>query len=131
MSELIKLCAVGLTGGLLALTVRKEKPEFSLLIALGASAVILLGVIGSIGNVLEELKAMIERCGVDIRYFTICIRAAGIAYIAQFAAEILRDCGESAIASKVEAAGKISILVLTIPVMKSLLEMCVKVVNTV
>lgn len=131
MNELIKLAAIGFSGGMMALTVRRERPEFALLTALGTSAVILLSVVNSVGGVINELKNMIEGCGVDIKYFIICIRAAGIAYIAQFAAEILRDCGESAIASKVEAAGKISILVLTLPVMRSLLEMCVRVVNTV
>ena len=131
MNELIRLAAIGFTGGMLSLTVRRERPEFAMLIALGTSAAILFSVVGSVGEVINELKSMIEGCGVDIKYFVICIRAAGIAYIAQFAAEILRDCGEGAIASKVEAAGKISILVLTLPVMRSLLEMCVRVVNTV
>ena len=49
--------------------------------------------------------------------------------MSQFAAEILRDGGESAIASKVEAAGKISILLLTMPVIMSFLRICLKVVN--
>ena len=54
-----------------------------------------------------------------------------MAYLAQFAAEILRDSGENAVASKVEAAGKICILTLVLPVMTSFLELCIKVVNSV
>ncbi len=129
MNELIKIVGIGFAGGLLAITVRKERPEFAMLIMLAASAVILFCVSENIAGVITELRAAIEGCGVDIRYFIICIKAAGMAYIAQFAAEILRDSGEGAIASKVEAAGKIAILALTLPVMKSLLEMCVRVVN--
>ena len=51
--------------------------------------------------------------------------------MSQLGAEILRDAGEGAIASKVEAAGKISILLLTMPVITSFLRLCLKAVNSI
>lgn len=129
MNELLKIAGVGFVGGMLALTVKKDKPEAALMTALGTSVLILISVTEKIGGIINDLRIMIENCGVDIKYFVIAIKAVGIAYIAQFAAEILRDCGEGAIASKVEAAGKIFILSLAMPVMTSFLELCVRVVN--
>ena len=129
MNELIKIAGVGFVGGMLALTVKKDKPEVALMTALGTSVLILISVTEKIGGIINDLRIMIENCGVDIKYFVIAIKAVGVAYIAQFAAEILRDCGEGAIASKVEAAGKIFILSLAMPVMTSFLELCVRVVN--
>lgn len=129
MNELLKIAGVGFIGGMLALTVKKDKPEAALMTALGTSVLILISVTEKIGGIINDLRIMIENCGVDIKYFVIAIKAVGIAYIAQFAAEILRDCGEGAIASKVEAAGKIFILSLAMPVMTSFLELCVRVVN--
>jgi stage III sporulation protein AD len=131
MNELIKIAGVGFVGGMLALTVKKDKPEAALLTALGTAVLILISVTEKIGGIINDLRIMIENCGVDIKYFVIAIKAVGIAYIAQFTAEILRDCGEGAIASKVEAAGKISILSLAMPVMTSFLELCVRVVNSI
>lgn len=131
MNELIKIAGVGFVGGMLALTVKKDKPEAALLTALGTAVLILISVTEKIGGIINDLRIMIENCGVDIKYFVIAIKAVGIAYIAQFTAEILRDCGEGAIASKVEAAGKISILALAMPVMTSFLELCVRVVNSI
>ena len=131
MTELIRIVGIGLCGGMLSLMLRRERPEYAAACALMTSAVILMSVTVNIGGAIGELRQLIESCGVDINYFVICIKAAGIAYLAQFAAEILRDSGEGAIASKIEAAGKISILVLTLPVMRSLIEMCIKVVNTI
>ena len=43
----------------------------------------------------------------------------------------LRDAGEGAIASKVEAAGRIAILVMTLPILEGLMEMCVRAVSSV
>ena len=60
---------------------------------------------------------------------TVIIKSVGVAYVTQFAAEILRDSGENAIASKVESGGKICILAFAMPVMTSFLELCTRVVN--
>lgn len=129
MNNLIHIIGIGFMGGMLALTIRRERPEFSVMISLVTSVIILMEIIEDAGGIVTELRTVIEECGVDIKYFTVAIKAAGMAYIAQFAAEILRDSGEGAVASKVEAAGKICILALMMPVMTSFLRLCVKVVN--
>ncbi len=129
MNELIRIAGIGFMGGMLALTVRREKPEFAVMVSLVTSVIILAELMESAGGIVSELRELTEECGVDIKYFAIAVKAAGMAYVAQFAAEILRDSGEGAVASKVEAAGKICILALTMPVMTSFLRLCVKVVN--
>lgn len=129
MNDLVKIIGIGLTGGMCALMLRHKKPEFSVIVSLTASVIICGQLIMGISGVIDEIYTIIEECGVDIKYFAICIKATGMAYIAQFASEILHDSGEVAIASKVEAAGKISILLLTMPVMTSFLRLCVKVVS--
>ncbi len=129
MTELAKITAVGIIGGLLALTLKKQKPEMALVISLITSVIIAGEVILGVGDLIGEIRDIIEECGIDIKYFGVCIKAVGLAYISQFAAEILRDSGEGAIASKVEAAGKIAILILTMPVLTAFLRLCMKAVN--
>ena len=131
MTDLIRTIGIGFAGGMLTLVLRRERPEYAAVCALITSAVILAGVIAQVGTAVDDIGRLVNDCGVDINYFIICIKAAGIAYLAQFAAEILRDSGEGAIASKIETAGKITILMLTLPVMRSLIELCVKVVNSI
>ena len=131
MSELTKIVGIGLMGGMLALTVKSEKPEFAVLISLITAAVISMGVFSYVGTVIDELRLLVEECGIEIKYLEICIKAMGFAYISQFGAEILRDSGENAIASKIEAAGKVANLFLTMPVMTAFLRFCVKVVGSI
>lgn len=131
MIDLLKIIGTGFIGGMLALSIRKQKPEFSILVTLITAAIILGVIADDVGGIVNSLRDAARRCGVDIKYFEIIIKVVGVSYIAQFASEILRDSGENSIASKVEAAGKISILVLVMPVMMSFLELCVKVVNSV
>lgn len=127
----MKIAGIGFMGGMLALTVKKDKPEFALLISLVCAVMIAFEVIKGVGNVMGQIDRIIVQCGIDIMYLEVSLKAMGIAYVSQFAAEILRDGGEGAIASKVEMAGKVAILIITVPVLGALLEMCLKVVQSI
>ena len=55
------------------------------------------------------------------------LKITGIAYIAEFGAEICRDAGEGAIAAKIEMAGKVIIIALAVPIITSLLDLVLKI----
>ncbi|NLC37881.1 MAG: stage III sporulation protein AD, partial [Clostridia bacterium] len=48
------------------------------------------------------------------------------AYIAEFGAQVCRDAGETAIASRVEFAAKVLIIVLAIPIVVAILETIIR-----
>lgn len=127
--DIFKIVAIGLSGGIAALFLKNYKSEYAVLISLVTAAVILLYVSDSIAALSEQMRILTEKSGVDIKYFKIVIKVVGVAYITQFAGELLRDAGEGAIASKIELAGKIFILCLTMPVITSFLEVCIEAVS--
>lgn len=127
--DIFKIVAIGLSGGIAALFFKNYKSEYAVLISLVTAAVILLYVSDSIAALSEQMRILTEKSGVDIKYFKIVIKVVGVAYITQFAGELLRDAGEGAIASKIELAGKIFILCLTMPVITSFLEVCIEAVS--
>lgn len=55
------------------------------------------------------------------------IKIVGIAYIAEFGSEICKDAGQSAIATKIELAGKVIIAALAFPIIASLLDLIVRI----
>jgi len=72
---------------------------------------------------------MAERAGLESRYLAIVIKIIGVAYLCQFAAELCRDVGEGAIAGKIELAGKVMILTLSMPIIDHLLDLVGTIVN--
>ena len=50
------------------------------------------------------------------------LRIVGITYLAEFAADLCRDAGFSAVAGQVELAGKLTIMAVSLPVIIGLLE---------
>lgn len=73
-----------------------------------------------------EIVRMVERiainANVNLIYVETILKIIGIAYIAEFGAQITKDAGQGAIASKIELGGKILILTMAIPILTVIIE---------
>ena len=129
--DIFKIISIGLVGGILSMTVRQYKKEYAALVGLAVITVILFFTLDTLGETIRTVSDVTEKSGVDAKYFTAVIKVVGVAYITQFASEILRDGGENAIAVKVELAGKVFILGLTLPIVTEFLEVCINALSAV
>lgn len=129
--DIFRIIGIGIIGGVLSITVKQYRREYGIFVGLATVLAILFMTLGTLETAIEEISLITEKTGVDIRYFTAVIKVVGIAYITQFGAEILRDGGEGAIAMKVEMAGKIFILGLTVPIVTEFLEVCINALSAV
>ncbi len=111
----------------LLLVVRQQRPEIAVLLALVVGLAIFLMVAQRLVAVLDFLRDLAERAEVDRLYLNTILKIVGIAYIAEIGAQVARDAQESSVASKVELAGKILILVLAMPILMAILETVLKV----
>lgn len=129
--DIFKIIGIGLIGGFLSISVKEYRREFSVLIGVATSIAVFMGIADMLSEVVSSFWRLAEKSGVDVKYFIVVIKVIGIAYITQFASEILRDGGENAAALKVELAGKVFILGLTLPILTSFLEVCVNALNSI
>lgn len=129
MSDIVKIVGIGLVGGILAMTVRQYRREFGVLTGLATVVVIFIYAADMLGGIISGMERLINETGVEVKYFTSVVKVVGIAYITQFGAEILRDSGENAVALKLELAGKIFIMSLTLPIISDFLHACIEAVN--
>jgi stage III sporulation protein AD len=118
-----QIAAFGLLAASIVVLVRAYRPEMALQISIVAGLLLLLYIVAQVSGILTSLHAISEKYGVNSAYIGILIKIIGIAYIAQFACEICKDAGESAMASKVELGGRIMILAAALPAAVTLLDM--------
>ncbi len=121
--DIVKFVAIGIISVVLSLTVKKQSPQFSLMISIAASVLIFILILPRLAEVLDTFKALAEMIDANISYIMIILKIIGIAYIAEFGSQICIDAGESAIASKIELSGKILIMFISTPILLSLLDM--------
>ncbi len=125
--EIFKVVGLGLAATFFAVLLKGWRPEIAIQISLAASAVIFFVLAPYLKTVVEMFRDISNQIGMDSKYIGIVLKVIGIAYAAQFGAELCRDAGEGAVASKIEFAGKVIIMTLSMPVMYRLLE----IVNTI
>nr|WP_154983703.1 stage III sporulation protein AD [Paenibacillus xylanexedens] len=124
--EIIQVVGLALIATVLILVIKEQKPMFAFLIAAATGVVIFMLLIGKIGTVIEVMKRLAENSGMESIYLKTVLKIIGIAYIAEFGAQIVRDAGQESIASKIELAGKVLILVLAIPIISIIIETVMK-----
>ncbi|MUG85741.1 stage III sporulation protein AD [Paenibacillus timonensis] len=124
--EIIQIVGLGLIATVLVLVVKEQKPMFAFLIAASTGVLIFLYLIGKIGGIIEVLEDLAEKSGVQMIYLKTILKIIGIAYIAEFGAQIVRDAGQESIASKIEMAGKVLIMALAIPIISIIIETVIK-----
>ncbi len=88
-------------------------------IAVLAVAGVLLSKLSTALSYIGQLEALVDIEGV---YLDTILKMLGISYITQFASDLCKDAGYSAVASQIELFARISILFLSFPVLMALVQ---------
>ncbi|MDR1531660.1 MAG: stage III sporulation protein AD [Clostridiales bacterium] len=123
--EIAKIVCAGIIAAVLSIIIKRHNPELALLISLAGCVLIFFMALPRLGAALKLLERFALELGAQTPYVDIVFKIIGVAYLSEFGAQICADAGESAIASKIELAGKILIMVISTPVMLALLELLV------
>lgn len=124
--EIVQIVALGLIVTVLALILKEQKPMFAFLLITFTGVVIFLFLLGKITTVIQMLEQLADRSQVNHVFFVTILKIIGIAYIAEFGAQVVRDAGQESIASKIELAGKILIMVMAIPIITVIIDTVMK-----
>ena len=76
---------------------------------------------------MDVIKELASSVGINMVYMGTILKIIGIAYIAEFGAQICRDAGEGPLPLKLNCA-KILIMVLAVPIVVAVLTMLIKLV---
>ena len=126
--EILQIVALGLVTAVLAVIVRSQRPELAILLSTAAGLIIFLLILGKVAVVISTIRELADRAGISTVYLGTVMKIAGIAYIAEFGAQVCRDAGEGTLAAKIELAAKVIILVLAVPIVVAVLQSLLKLV---
>ena len=77
---------------------------------------------GHLRTIIDTVKELTKTINLDHGYITILLKMLGITYVAEFSSGICKDAGFQTIASQIEIFSKISILVLSMPILVALIQ---------
>lgn len=120
--DILKIAVLGIAGMLLGILLKDQKKEYELFVTLGVSLCIFYFIMSKLELVLSVISRMQEYVRLDTGYIAILIKMIGITYVAEFSSNLCKDAGYQAVAGQIEMFGKLSILVISMPVLLVLLE---------
>ena len=123
MEQVFQVTGLCVVGALLALVLKKGRPELALLLALAAVAAVLLVLAEALGELLDFLREVGAASGLSEDLFIPLYKTAGIALVVKAGGSLCRDAGESALASAVETAGTVCALLVSLPLLRAVLAL--------
>lgn len=124
--DIMQVVGFGIVATVMALIVKEQKPAFAFFIVMVTGLVIFLSLLDSLRTVIQMIEKLAYQTNVNMIFLETVLKIIGIAYIAEFGAQITRDAGQEGIASKIELAGKILILALAVPIISVVVETVIK-----
>lgn len=125
--DIFKIVAFGFTSLFIVLLFKNKRDDIATEISLVVGIIIFLFVLPKISIIVNFIQTLSNKANIDVYYLNIIFKVLGIAYITSFCSEICKDAGVSSIGNKVELAGKILILSLSIPILMAVLDAIIKI----
>ena len=119
---MIKIAVLGISIIFLTMMAGSIKREYAIAVTVGATVLLALYGVSSLKSIIERIEELQESIGVGEEYLTILLKMVGIAYLTQLVVSICRDAGNGAVAAQIIMVGKISMLLVSFPVLEALLK---------
>ncbi len=120
--DMLQIGIMGVAGTLLAVQFKSGKTEYGIYITVALSLIIFFSVLGRLGTIVEAMKGIGRFIRLDQAYTGTLIKMLGITYVAEFSSGICKDAGYQTIASQIEIFGKLAVMLLSLPILMTLLN---------
>lgn len=127
--EIIRTAFAAVLTALLYTLLRQIKPEIASLILIGGVSVIIVMLTETLLGFSGDATEMLGLAGIEKENVSALIKALGICAVSQFAADICYDNSCSSLAAAVELAGKVGALSLAMPMLKTVANIAIGLLN--
>lgn len=120
--DIFQVGILGVVGVLFLVKLKQEKAEFSICLCVFLSVFIFLGILDQLEILIDAIREVGTFINIEKSYMGTLIKMLGITYLAEFSSGICKDAGYQALATQIEVFAKITISVLSLPILLALLR---------
>lgn len=128
--DIYTLIGLALATSIAAFTIGEYNKQAAINVSCAGGAVIMLSILADLSGILDEMEKLSQQGGLNSELVTVILKAVGIAYMVQFASNLCKDMGESALAVKTEIAGRVLLLSLAFPIIRDIAELLIELVGS-
>lgn len=126
---MIQIIAVAIVSVVIIMLIKQYKPEYAVVAQVAVGIVIFFMILKDIPPVISGIESLAASAGYNQEYAVILIKALGICILTQLGSDTCRDAGEGALATKVELAGKVTVISLSMPLFQAVSKIITSIVG--
>ncbi len=126
---IFKLVGIAIIGVVVVILLRTAKPEYAVFATIATGVIMVVSMLGTLQDVVLEFDNLVKKSGLDNDVFSVVLKIIGIGYLTEYSSSVAEDAGCGSIASKLQFGGKIIIFLMSISIVKSLVEVVAKLVG--
>lgn len=123
--NIVKVCVFCITAVILITIVREQNKSIASMISIISGIIVMIYVVSNIDGIFNILDNLTSISKVESKYLSLILKISGITYLIEFGKNLCIDASESALGTKLEMAGKVMIVTLTLPILTEILEQIV------
>ena len=127
--SITSLVGFALVSASIIVLLRNYSPEFAVSVSAITSIIILIISIIFVNDVFQKITEIASLSAITSNNLKIIFKSLGVCYITQIGKDVCNDCGETALADKVDLAGKITIAAMSIEIIAQVVEMILELIN--
>ena len=125
---ILKIVGFGILATLMVVILKENSKEVAIILIIASSIILLLSTINYLKPIVSMIENIVSNSSIESSYILVILKITGIAYLIEFGKDICIDAGQNSIANKMEIAGKIIIVSLSVPVITSVFEIVEKLI---
>ena len=122
---IFKVVSIALLVCVISLVLKQYRPDLAMLVSVVGGIVVIMLIVSQFTSIFLWVDQIASKTGTNKQVFGPIVKIIGIGYVAEFAASVCEDSGNKAMSNKIVLAAKIVILVLSMPVLSSLVDIIV------
>lgn len=119
---MVTIALIGVAAALLAIQFKSLKTEYGIYITLAACIIIFFYSISKLSTIINLINEITEGTTIHSSYIVLLVKIVGITYIAEFSADICKDCGYNTVSNQMQIFGKLTVLSLSVPIIETLIK---------
>ena len=114
---------------LIAVKIKELDSGYGIVLSIAGCVMLMYFVVSRFRLIASYIDRLTAYVSVNISYIDVILKMIGIAYICRFSSDICKDAGCNAMASQVEMAGKITLILLSMPILMGVIDLMVTIVE--
>lgn len=126
METLYKIIGIAIVTCIACFVVKPIRADFATIISIVGGILVLIYAVSYLAEVFDLFGNILHISSINTSIYSVVFKVIGIGYLTEFTAGICNDTGNASLADKVLLGGKLIILVMAIPIVKSILNIVVE-----